>query len=206
MPARLRRGVNGAHELAGRHRVDRVPAGEEPGLRPRRQPPFAQQFEQLRRKHHVAVPLPLALLDPQRHALAVDIRHLEVRDLGHPQARAIGDAERGFVLEVRRGFEETRHFLLAQHDRRLTRLVHDRQRANEVRPFERHGEKEPQRGDRGVDGPWADLLLGQMQLISTKFLAGRGIRRTAEKDREVPDVPDVVFLHLLLRSCAGAAG
>src|ERR1700723_1896884 len=98
MPARLRRGVNGAHELAGRHRVDRVPAGEEPGLRPRRQPPFAQQFEQLRRKHHVAVPLPLALLDPQRHALAVDIRHLEVRDLGHPQARAIGDAERGLYL------------------------------------------------------------------------------------------------------------
>jgi hypothetical protein len=64
---RLRRGVNGAHELAGRHRVDWVPAGEEPGLEPRRAPPFAQQFEQLRRKHHVAVPLPLALLDPQRH-------------------------------------------------------------------------------------------------------------------------------------------
>src|SRR5580704_1677448 len=81
---------------------------------------------------------------------------------------------------TRRGFEETRHFLLAQHDRRLARLVHDRQRANEVRPFERHGEKEPQRGDRGVDGPWADLLLGQMQLISAKILArGRG-RRTAE--------------------------
>ena len=80
--------------------------GKSQALRPRRAPPFAQQFEQLRRKHHVAVPLPLALLDPQRHAVAVDIRHLEVRDLGHPQARAVGDAERGFVLEARRGFEE----------------------------------------------------------------------------------------------------
>ena len=53
-------------------------------------PPFAQQFEPLRRKHHVAIPLPLALLDPQRHALAVDIEHLQVRDLGHAQARAEG--------------------------------------------------------------------------------------------------------------------
>ena len=145
-------------------------------LRPRRPPPVAQQFEQLRREHHVPVPLSLALLDPQRHALAVNIGHRQVRDFGHPQACAVGDAVRGFVLEARRGFEETRHFLLAQHDRRLARLVHDRQRANEVRPFERHREKEPQRGDRGVDGPWADLLLGRMQLISAKTLARGRVR------------------------------
>ena len=78
--------------------------------------------------------------------------------------------------------------------------VHGRQRTNEVGPFERHGEKEPQRGDGGVDGPWADLLLGQMQLISAKILARGRVRRTAEKGREGPDVPDVVFLHLLLES------
>ena len=89
----------------------------------------------------VPVPLPLALLNSQRHALAVNVGHLQVRDLGHAQARAVGDAERGFVLAARRRFEETRHFLLAQHDRRLARLVHGRQRANEVGPFERHGEK-----------------------------------------------------------------
>ena len=116
-----RGGVHGAPKLAGGHRVDRVLAGEEPRLRPRRPPPRAQQFEQLRREHHVPVPLPLALLDPQRHALTVNIGYLQVRDLGHPQACAVGDAERGFVLEARRGFEETRHFLLAQHDRRRFR-------------------------------------------------------------------------------------
>src|SRR5580693_660821 len=37
-----------------------------------------------------------------------------------------------------------------------------------------------------------------MHLISAKILARGRVRRTAEKDREVPDVPDVVFLHLLL--------
>jgi len=33
---------------------------------------------------NIAIPLPLALLNPQRHALAVDVGHLQVRDLGHP--------------------------------------------------------------------------------------------------------------------------
>ena len=65
-----------------------------------------QQFEQLRGEHDVAVPLPLALLDPERHALAVNIGHLQGYDLGHLQARAVGDAERGLVLEAGRGFPE----------------------------------------------------------------------------------------------------
>jgi hypothetical protein len=72
-----RGGVDGAPKLAGGHRVDRVLAGEEPSLRPRRPPPVAQQFEQLRRQHHVPVPLSLALLGPQRHTLAVNIGHLQ---------------------------------------------------------------------------------------------------------------------------------
>jgi hypothetical protein len=144
-------------------------------------------------EHHIAIPLSLALLDPQRHALTVDVGHLEVRDLGHPQARAVGDAERGFVLEARRGFEEPRHLLLAQHDWGLARLVHDPQGANEVGPFKRHGKKEPQRGDGGVDRPRADLLLRHMQLKAAKIIAHGRIRRPAEEGREGPDMPNVVL-------------
>ena len=79
-------------QLARRHRVDRILARKQPGLGPRRPPPVAQQFEQLRGEHHVAIPLPLALLDPQGHALAVDVGHLQRHDLGHAQARAVGAA------------------------------------------------------------------------------------------------------------------
>ena len=107
-----------------------------------RRAPVAQQFEQLRREHHITIALPLALLDPESHALAVNVGHLQVRDFGHAQARAVGDAERRFVLEARRGFEEARHLFLAQHDRRPARLGHDSQGTNEVGPFERHGEEE----------------------------------------------------------------
>src|SRR3974390_2134076 len=112
MPQRMRRhalgdarqilgGGDGAVELTGGDRIDRVLAWEEPDLRSRRMPPVAQQFEQLRREHHGAIPLTLALLDPQRHALAVDIGHLEVRDLANSEAGAIRDAARGTTLAAR---------------------------------------------------------------------------------------------------------
>ena len=101
-------------------------------------------------------------------------------------------------LEAGRGFEEARHLLLAQDDRRPTRCVHGRQRTDEVGPFERHVEKEPQRGDGGVDGRNADRQLRQMHLKAAKVLARGGVRRAAKKGREGSDVPHVVFLHLLL--------
>jgi hypothetical protein len=189
-------GGDGAVELARRHRVDRVLAGEEPDLRPRRLPPLAQEFGQPRRQHHRAVPLPLALLDPERHALPVDVGHLQVRDLGHPKARAVGDAERGLVLEARRGFEEARRFLRAQHHRRPARFGREPQRTNKVGPFERHGEKEPQRRDGGVDRRGCDLLLRHVQLIAAKVLARRGIRRSPEEGCERPHIADVIPLRV----------
>jgi len=60
--------------------------------------------------------------------------------------------------------------------------------------------KKPQRGDGGVDGRGADLLLGHMQLEAAKVLARGRVRRPAEEGRESPDVPDVVLLHLLLEA------
>jgi hypothetical protein len=190
-------GGDGPIEPTGSDWIDRILAGKEPDRRSRRAPPLTQECEELRGEHHIAMPLPLALLDPQRHPLAVDIGHLQVRDLRHAQAGAVGDAERGLVLETRRGFEQSRHLLLAQHDRGLARLVHEPQRTNEVGPFERHGEEEPQRADSGVDRSWADLLLRHMQLKAAKIIARGRVRRPSEEGREAPDVPDVGLLHFL---------
>ena len=190
MPARSLAAVTARLSWRGGHRIDRVLAGKQPDLRPRRLPPFAQELEQLRRQHHIAIPLSLALLDPERHAPTVDVGHLQVRDLGHPEAGAVGDAERGLVLEARRGLEETRHLLLAKDDRRLARLGHGPQRTNEIGLFERHSEKEPQRGDGGVDRSGADRLLRHMQLVAAKVLARRRIRRSAEEGRELPHIAE----------------
>jgi hypothetical protein len=58
---------------------------------------------------------------------------------------------------------------------------------DKVGPFERHDEKEAERGDGGVDGPRADLLLRHMQLKAAKVLARGRVRRPAEEGREGPD-------------------
>src|SRR5712691_3895592 len=69
-PGSLGGGVDGAVELTGRERLDRVAPREQPGTRqqhaaaPTLPPPGTQQFEQLRRQHGVAVFAALALLDP----------------------------------------------------------------------------------------------------------------------------------------------
>src|SRR5208337_1310267 len=49
-------------------------------------------------------------------------------------------------------------------------------------------------GDGGVDRSGAGLLLRHMQLITTKILARRRIRRPAEEGREHSHVPNVVPL------------
>ena len=57
------RHVADAVQLARGQRVDRVLARKQPGLRPADAPPLAQNIEQHRGKHGVAVLASLALLD-----------------------------------------------------------------------------------------------------------------------------------------------
>jgi transposase len=100
-------------------------SGKEPDLRPRRPAPVAKSSEQLRRQHHVAIALPLALLDPQRHALAVDIGHLQAHDLGHAQARAVGDlCQRFDILTSIPGVGEVTANVLVVETPELGRLEH----------------------------------------------------------------------------------
>ncbi|PWK75435.1 hypothetical protein C8K44_1031 [Aminobacter sp. AP02] len=76
-------------------------------------PPQPQQLQQLRREHGVAILAPLALLNADQHARAVDVVDLEMSDLGHTKTSAISGAERGLVLDAWCCFEQPRRFLLA---------------------------------------------------------------------------------------------
>jgi hypothetical protein len=88
--------VYGAVELARRQRVSRVQAREQPATGPHaalgvgNAPPGAQALQQHRAEHGVAVLAALALLHPQRHALAVHVGHLQTDDLAGAQAGAVG--------------------------------------------------------------------------------------------------------------------
>src|SRR5271156_3670659 len=98
-PSDLGGGVDGATELAGRQRLARIAAGKQPASRQQRAelpplpPPLTQQFEQPRRQHGVAILAALALLDPQQHALGVDVADVERDHLGDAQPGAIGGGE-----------------------------------------------------------------------------------------------------------------
>jgi hypothetical protein len=63
-------------KLARGHRADAVAAGKHPHGGTRDLPPVAQQLQKLRRQHGKTVLAALALLDPQYHALGVDVAHL----------------------------------------------------------------------------------------------------------------------------------
>jgi hypothetical protein len=85
---------------------------------------------------------PLAALDPQQHALGIDIADLERDDFGDAQPGAVCGGERRLVLRSRRRLEQQRDLLDAQHGRQPARLAHNRKPPGEVRPIERHREEE----------------------------------------------------------------
>ena len=107
--------MHGAVELPraqGVHRVqtrEQPAAGEHLALGTGDAPPGAQPLEQHRREHGVAILAALALLDAQRHALAIDVADLQRDDFAGAKSRAVGDRQGRLMLEVLgRGDQATR--------------------------------------------------------------------------------------------------
>ena len=119
--------------------------GKQSALWPRRLPPGAQQCKEVRRQHHVAVFVALALFDANDHALAVDVADLELDDLGGAQASPISHTQRRLVFEPRRCIQQVRHLLRTEDDRQLARRVGQRRVLDDVVSPERGPEKELQR-------------------------------------------------------------
>ena len=183
-PGRLRGRMAGAGELTRGDRLERIAAREQPAPRAASQPPIAQQVEQPRRQHRVAVLAALALLDPDHHSRAVDIAHLERNDFGHPQTRPIGDAQRRLVLEARCRLQHAGDFLRAQHDRRFARLARNRQMPDDIGAIERDVEEEPQRRASAVDRSRAYSARCQMQQVAADIFPARTYRASAQEKRQ----------------------
>ena len=100
--------MHGAVELTGGQRIDGIQAREQPAavehlaLGTGHPPPRAQPLEQHRREHGVAILAALALLDAQRHALAVDVADLQRDHLAGAKPGAVGDRQRRLMLQVAR--------------------------------------------------------------------------------------------------------
>ena len=64
-------------ELACGQWVQTVLSRKRPALWPRQLPPGSQQIEQMRGQHDIAILAAFALLDPDHHALTVDVGCLQ---------------------------------------------------------------------------------------------------------------------------------
>src|SRR5580704_15489943 len=94
-------------------------AGEEPGGGSIGFPVAAEQVEQSRREHYLAILAALSLADTDDLPLAVDIGHQQVDDLGNPQAGRIDGHEDRAMFEVAGDCKDRRYFGGAQDDRQL---------------------------------------------------------------------------------------
>src|ERR1700733_3477050 len=67
-----RRLTTGLLQRRGTHRLLWIVTGEQPSRRPRQSPVGAQDLQQLRRQHDVAIFATLALRDTDQHTTAID--------------------------------------------------------------------------------------------------------------------------------------
>jgi len=91
-------------------------AGEEPRLGLLRSPPVAQDLQQLRGEHDLAILVPLALLDANDHPLAIDRGGLEGDGLGDAEPGGVAGGEDGAMLEAGHATEEVLDLLRTEND------------------------------------------------------------------------------------------
>src|SRR6516225_3990110 len=197
-PRGLGGGTDGAAELAGRQRLDRVAARKQPASRQQQAaptplpPPGAQQFEELWREHRVAVPrfregrLLRPLPRPTRSSMRSESISLTLSattsETRSPAPEGGGEC-RPVLWRCCRAQQQC-HLLDAEHRRYPPRLRYDGEPARQVRPVERHGEEETQGRDRAVDARRLHAALRLVQLEETQVFRRRRVGRAADEGRE----------------------
>ncbi len=88
--------------------------GEEPGRVAMGRPVLTEQGRRARRRGHVAVLGPLAVMHVHEHPRAVDVADLEVEALLEPQAQRGGGPEVGPVVGCADGVDEPPHLVDGQ--------------------------------------------------------------------------------------------
>ena len=130
-------------QYVGYKRTLVVAARKQPTLRPSQPPICAQNPQQLRREHDVAVLAALALLDPDHHPLAVNVSDLEKNDFRYAQSGGIDSGQRGAAFEARDRLQEAHDLVGTQHDRQLARLTRIGDTLRNPRLAECHTEEKP---------------------------------------------------------------
>jgi len=162
-----------------------VAAGKQPALGPGEPPVAAQNPQQLRRQHDIAVLAALALLDPDHHPTAVNVGDLEHHHFRHAQAGRVNRGERRAALQARDRLQKAHHLVGAQHDRQLLRFARIGDALRNRRLTEGHTVKEAQRAHDLVQRRPRDPGRHQMNLEGMDLVQAEAIRRPAEMPAEL---------------------
>jgi len=129
----------------------------------------------------------------------------EARSPAPPAFAGAGSGGREHRLVLRRccRAQQEGHFLDAEHCRYPPRIRHDGEPARQIRPVERHCEKEAQGRDRAVDARRLHAVLRLVQLEETQVFRCRRVGRPANKGRECSDVSHIVAARVLLEAAHG---
>jgi len=157
-----------------------VAAGKQPALRAGKPPVAAQNPQQLRRQHDIAVLAALAVLDPDHHPAAVNVGDLEHHHFRHAQAGRVNRGERRAALQARDCLQKAHHLVGAQHHRQLLRLARVSDALRNRRLAERHPVEKAQRADDLVQRSPRDPVGNQVNLEGMDLLKAQVIRRPAE--------------------------
>ena len=155
-------------------------------------PVLAEDRQQPRREHHVAVLVPLALADVDDHAGAVDVLDAEPGDLGEPQPAGVGGHEHGAVLGVLQRVEEPGHLVLAEDDGELLGRLGAGDLLDDPLPAQGDAVEELE-GEAGllVDVPGDLPLLDQVEQVGADVLGPEVFGRGVEVLGEIGDPLDV---------------
>ena len=167
-------------------------SGEEVRPGPVGLPVLAEDRQQPRREHHVAVLVPLALADVDDHAGAVDVLDAEPGDLGEPQPAGVGGHEQRAVLGVLQRVEEPGHLVLAEDDRELLGRLGAGDLLDDPLPAQGDAVEELE-GQAGllVDVPGDLSLLDQVEQVGADVLGPEVFGRGVEVLGEIGDPVDV---------------
>jgi hypothetical protein len=127
-------------------------ARKKPQARPSPLPVGAENIEEPRRQHSVAVLAALAVLDVDQHALAVDRPDLQARDFADPKPGRIGGRQRDTIAQSRDRLEEANDLVGIENRRKLVGLTAIDDPLERFLLTERDAVEEPQGASDLVDG------------------------------------------------------
>lgn len=168
--AETRRGRRRAASGVQNGRLDRIirNATRKQIRRRTRQPPIAaQNAQERRRQHRIALLAAFAMLDPHHHAVAVDIADLQHNDLGDPEPRRVSRRQRDARLQAGNGFQKSHDLVAAQDRRQLARRSGVNDPLGDRLLAKRHAVKEPKRANDLVERSPRHALGRKMHLVGS---------------------------------------